>query len=89
MPEDMTAKLLDQIRIRRKFDEKWALVNFIASQVFVGISIFASFGSAIVATANITSPLVVGILAAIPGTAIVIDRGFLFAARWRWQLLLV
>ncbi len=85
MTEEKRTELLDRLRKRRAFDDKWATTNFVLSQVFIGTSILASFGSAIVAAANIASPIVVAVLAAIPGTAIVIDRSFLFGARWRWH----
>jgi hypothetical protein len=45
----------------------------------------ASFGTCVVAASNIASPLVLGILAAIPGSVIMIDRSFRFQDRWRWH----
>lgn len=74
MNDETRQELLARLRKRRAFDEKWATTNFVASQVFTGVSIFASFGSVIVAAASIASPIVVALLAAIPGTVIVIDQ---------------
>jgi hypothetical protein len=86
MTEETREQLLLRLRTRRAFDEKWATTNFVVSQVFTATAIFASFGVALVAAANIvTSPIALAILTAIPGTVIVIDRSFLFAARWRWH----
>lgn len=85
MTEETKEQLLHRLQTRRAFDEKWATTNFVLSQVFTATAIFASFGAAIVAAANITSPIVLAFLTAIPGTVIVVDRSFLFAARWRWH----
>jgi hypothetical protein len=85
MSDDKKAELKRRLILRRKFDDKWASINFVFAQVFVGTSILASFGTAIVAASNIASPLVLSILASIPGTAIIIDRSFRFADRWRWH----
>jgi len=78
-------ELLHVLRTRRTFDQRWELFNFVAYQALLLISIFASFGSAILAAANIAPPIVIALLTAIPGVAIVLDRSFLFADRWRWH----
>ena len=85
MTEETREQLIQRLHARRAIDEKWASRNFILSQVFTATSIFASFGAAIVAAANIASPLVLAFLTAIPGSVILIDRSFMLAARWRWH----
>ncbi len=85
MNDDSQKELLNRLRARRALDDRWQLWNFIFYQIVLGISIIASFISAIVAASNLVSPIIVAILAALPGTVIVIDRGFMFSSRWRWH----
>ena len=85
MTDDNKDELLQVLRRRSAFDRRWEALNFAAYQVLLLLSIFASFGSAILAAANIASPLLISMLTAIPGVAIVLDRSFLFADRWRWH----
>ena len=85
MADNAQDDLLNRLRTRRAFDDRWQLWNFVFYQLFLGLSIVASFVSAIVAASNLASPIVVAVLAAIPGTVIVIDRGFMFCRRWRWH----
>jgi hypothetical protein len=85
MSDDRQNDLLSRLRARRAFDDRWQFWNFVGYQIFLGLSIIASFGSAIVAASSLASPVVVAILAAIPGTVIVLDRGFMLSRRWRWH----
>lgn len=85
MPHEMREDLLSRLRARHAFDKRWETVNFVAYQALLLIAIFSSFGAAIVAAASLASPIVVSLLTAVPGVAIVIDRSFLFADRWRWH----
>lgn len=48
-------------------------------------SVFASFGAALAAATRAFSAIPLAFLAAIPGVAIIIDRTFLLADRWRWH----
>jgi hypothetical protein len=85
MTEENQDEILHVIRRRRASNRRWELINFIAYQLLLLISIFASFGSAILAAANVMPSIVIALLTAIPGVAIVLDRSFLFADRWRWH----
>jgi hypothetical protein len=89
MQETTTLNLKDDllrlIQKRRKFDQFWAVTNFIFSIVVATATVLASFLSAIIAAADIAPPITVAILAAIPGTVIVIEGNFLFTKRWRWH----
>jgi hypothetical protein len=57
----------------------------LSSQIFVATSVISSFVTAIIAASNSAKPLILGILAAIPGTVILIDKSFRFVDRWRWH----
>jgi len=85
MSEEIKGELLGRLRRRIAFDHRAAVCNFILGQIFVGTSILASFGAAIVAAANFASPIQVALLASIPGTVIIINQSFRFTDRWRWH----
>jgi hypothetical protein len=78
--------LLNEINSRKALNLRWGDQNFVTSQVQGWITILASFGSAIAAAAKANS-VAVAIIAAIPGTVILIDRNFGFArrAQWHWE----
>ncbi len=87
MNDEMRNQLEQRLRSRRAFDKKWASRYFAASQVIVGASIFARFGSAAAAAlaSDHVSKFLVALLAVIPGTVIIIDQSCRFADRWRWH----
>lgn len=85
MDDQKTAELKQRLVSRLKFDRRCEMVNFLGLHVLITISVLASFGTAIVAALNVASPTVLAILASIPGTAIIIDKSFRLADRWRWH----
>jgi|GEM_PF-3477738 len=77
--------LLERIRAELAANhrgEAWACAG---AHLCLWLSILASFGAAIVATMESAPRLLVAILAAIPGTAIVFERTSMLTARWRWH----
>ena len=78
-------ELADKIAIRRRQDTRWAVWTFVIAQIVVGAAVLASFGLAIATAFQPLPPVLVTILAAIPGTAIFIDYSFAFGRRSRWH----
>ncbi|SRR6266446_3734825 len=78
-------ELADKIATRRRRDVRWAVCTFVIAQIVVGAAVLASFGLAIVTAFQKLPPLLITILAAIPGTAIFIDYSFAFGRRSRWH----
>lgn len=76
--------LMKEILADRKYHEKWARRHFRFSQLAVGVAIIGSFISAAAFAAKMNVELA-GIIAAIPGTAIVFDRSFSFRQRAAWH----
>jgi hypothetical protein len=83
--ESARQELLVQIASRRAFDQKWGDRCYLFSLFFIGLAICASFGSAVVAAVSNVPPVALALLAAIPGTVILIERGFSLAPRARWH----
>jgi hypothetical protein len=88
MPADgdkLRESLLKEMTQLKNRDERWGGRNFIIAQIQGWITIVASFGSAIAAAAKAPS-IAVAIIAAVPGTVILIDRnfGFMRRAQWHW-----
>jgi hypothetical protein len=86
--EEKRSELVKKITARIGHDEKWARLDFLCAQLFVWLTILASFFTAILAAAEAVSPLLLAFLAAIPGTVIVIEKSFAFSkrARWHWAM---
>jgi hypothetical protein len=80
------ASLLNQIVLRKKEDLRLGNRNYVVAQIQGWLTVVASFGSAIAAAAKAPS-IAVAIIAAIPGTVILIDRNFGFGrrAKWYWE----
>jgi hypothetical protein len=85
MSEETKEDLLRRIDLRRVFDRKWATINQFTSHFFAATAIIASLVGAILAAADKTNPIVLACLTALPGAVIIVDRTFLFSARWRWH----
>jgi hypothetical protein len=87
-PQTPKADLIKKISARIAHDEKWAKTDFLCAQIFVWLTILASFFTAILAATEKVSPLLVAFLAAIPGTVIVVEKSFSFGkrARWHWEM---
>lgn len=85
----LCAVLEEKLLARKSFDERWGKRNFLLAQLFMWISILASFFSAIAIASGKVDWLVTTILAAMPGTAMVIERSFSFAkrTRWNWEMI--
>lgn len=86
--EEKRSELVKKIAARIDHDERWAKLDFLCAQIFVWLTILASFFTAILAAAEAVSPLLLAFLAAIPGTVIVIEKSFAFSrrARWHWTM---
>lgn len=86
--ERMRSELIKKIATRIDHDERWARLDFLCAQIFVWLTILASFFTAILAAAEAVPPLLLAFLAAIPGTVIVIEKSFAFSrrARWHWAM---
>ncbi|UVM36040.1 hypothetical protein LOY28_14920 [Pseudomonas sp. B21-017] len=86
--EQKRTELIDKITTRIGYDEKWARSDFFCAQIFVWLTILASFFAAILTAAQAASALFLALLAAIPGTMIVIEKSFAFGkrARWHWEM---
>ena len=84
----LKTQLLDEIAERIKADQKWGRVDFICAQLFIWLTILASFLTAILAAADEAPAWLIAILAAVPGTAIVVEKSFSFSkrARWHWEM---
>lgn len=74
--EQKRTELIDKITTRIGYDEKWARSDFFCAQIFVWLTILASFFAAILTAAQAASALFLALLAAIPGTMIVIEKSF-------------
>jgi hypothetical protein len=83
--QTLNSDLLERIRKRVRFDKRNERVNFVFYQLFVGLTIAASFSSAIVAAYGSATRLTVALLASFPGLGILLDRNFQFSHRWRWH----
>lgn len=86
--EERRSELIKKISARIDHDERWAKLDFLCAQIFVWLTILASFFTAILAAAEAVPPLILAFLAAIPGTVIVIEKSFAFSrrARWHWTM---
>lgn len=86
--EHKRAALVAKIETRMSHDDKWASRDFTLAQTFLWLAILSSFFTAILAAADAVPDLILGFLAAIPGTAILVDKNFSFAqrARWHWEM---
>jgi hypothetical protein len=87
-PELKAQELAEKIAARRTQDNHWGVQCFIIAQIFLWLAIMASFGAAIASATGSVSPIIIAVLAAIPGTVIVIDRSFSFARRSSWHHLM-
>ncbi len=81
-------QLASKISRRLVQDDRWARLDFSLAQLFLWLAILASFVSAALAAADTIPKLWLALLAAIPGTVIVVDKSFSFAkrARWHWEM---
>jgi len=83
-------KLLEEkILARKALDERWGKGNFLLAQSFTWIAILASFASAIIVASGECSKFWGTLLAALPGTTMVIEKSFSFAkrTRWNWEMI--
>jgi hypothetical protein len=81
-------RLVNVISKRRTQENHWAKVDFLLAHLFVWLAILGSFLTAILAAADVFNKFVLALFAAIPGTAIVVERSFSFAGRasWHWEM---
>jgi hypothetical protein len=83
--EPRAQELAEKIAARRRFDERWGAFNFGVAQILLWIAVLGSFGVGIASATSTISPILIGVLAAIPGAVIVIDSTFSFARRSNWH----
>ena len=83
--EKKVTELAHKISTRLTKEAIWARRNFYIAQLFVWLAIISSFGTAIASATNKVPSIIIALLAAIPGTIILIDKNFSFARRAQWH----